>query len=329
MRYRRIGGSDLEASVIGVGGYPFGPPLLDQEQTTAVVKAALDAGITFFDTSDVYGQGYSETYLGNALRGHRDQVILSTKFNLVGLGSATPRERIFARIDEALRKLHTDHVDLFQVHYSSPHVPHEELLGPLNELVQAGKVRAIGNCNTASWRMHEELITARVNGFAEFISTQNHYSLLYRHPEVELMPYLRAQGNSLLAYFPLGGGWLTGTYRPGQPVPAGSRADKVPTGIVTRLRSERVDALVPRIEAFAKQAGRPVVEVALAWVLAHPEVAVALTGLDRPEHVAANVKAADWVLTPDEQAELDAITSWWDGANAVIDNDGPPVRPGA
>jgi aryl-alcohol dehydrogenase-like predicted oxidoreductase len=327
MEYRRLGATDLQVSVIGVGGYPFGPPLLGQDETTAVVNAALDAGINFFDTSDVYGQGQSEDLLGVALEGKRDQVYLSTKFNLRDLGSQTPRDRIFARCEEALRKLKTDHIDLFQVHHFAPDVPHEELLGPLNELVVQGKVRYIGNCNTASWRMHEEIMVARQQGYASFQSTQNHYSLLYRHAELELMPFCQAYDVSLLPYFPLGGGWLTGTYRPGEAPPPGTRADKVPTGIVTRLRSERVDALVPRLEAYAGEHGHSIVELALSWVLSHPEVALALTGFDRPEHVGASVKAIEWHLTNDERAEVDAISAWWDGSAAAVETTGGPARP--
>ncbi len=327
MQYRRLGQTDMQVSVIGAGGYPFGPPLLGQEETTAVVHRAIDLGVNFFDTSDVYGQGQSEDLLGNALRGKRDQVYLSTKFNFRDLGAQSPRDRIFARCEEALRKLRTDHVDLFQVHFSSPEVPHEEMLGPLNDLVQQGKARYIGNCNTAAWRWHEELDVSRAGGLAEFESTQNHYSLLYRHAELELMPFCRAYSKSLLAYFPLSGGWLAGAYDPGEPYPEGSRAAKVPTGIVTRIRSERVERLVPRLQAFAGERGYSMAEVALAWVISHPELALALTGFDRPEHVEANVRAADCKLSGADLEELDALTSWWEGTNAVIDSANPIPRP--
>ena len=327
MEYRHLGQTDMKVSAIGVGGYPFGPPLLGQQETTAVVNAALEHGINFFDTSDVYGEGQSEDLLGVALGGKRNQIYLSTKFNLRNLNGQTPRERIFARCEEALRKLKTDYIDLFQVHYATPDVPHEELLGPLNDLVRQGKIRYIGNCNTASWRIHEQVITAQEEGFARFESTQNHFSLLYRHAELELIPFCRKYEISLIPYFPLGGGWLTGTYRPGEAPPAGSRADKVPTGIVTRLRSERVDNLVPKLEAFAGEHGHTVVELALAWVLSHPEVGVTLCGFDKPEHVAANTPGSDWRLTSEEREELDSITDWWFGGDAVIENSGPPPRP--
>jgi len=328
MDYRQLGQTDMRVSAIGVGGYPFGPPLLGQAECTAVVNAAIEHGINFFDTSDVYGQGQSEDLLGVALQGKRDSIYLSTKFNLRNLNGQTPRQRILARAEEALRKLKTNHIDLFQVHYASPEVPHEELLGPLNDLVTQGKVRYIGNCNTSAWRTLEEFGGSERNGWARFQSTQNHYSLLYRHAELELLPFCHKYQFSLIAYFPLGGGWLTGTYRPGQPPPPGSRADKVPTGIVTRLRSERVDRLVPRLEAFAGEHGHTVVELAIAWVLSHPEVGVALTGFDRPEHVAANVPGADWKLTPEERAELDDITSLWSGIDAATESfGGPAARP--
>ena len=327
MRYRNLGTTDMNVSAIGVGGYPFGPPLLGQSETTAVVDAAFEAGINFFDTSDVYGGGQSEDLLGVALEGKRDKVYLSTKFNLRNLNGVTPRERIFARCEEALRKLKTDHIDLFQVHYASPEAPLEDLLGPLNELVEQGKVRYIGNCNTAAWRIREQLMFSEEHGLAKFVSTQNHYSLLYRHPELELMSFCKAFDFSLIPYFPLGGGWLTGVYRPGEAPPAGSRADKVPTGIVTRLRSDRVDSLIPQLETFAGEHGHTLVELALAWVISHPEVGVALCGFDRPEHVWSNVTATDWVLTAEERAELDRITSWWEGTDAVIESVDPPVRP--
>lgn len=327
MEYRKLGQTDMNVSAIGVGGYPFGPPLLGQAETTAVVDAALEHGINFFDTSDVYGGGQSEDLLGVALEGKRDQIYLSTKFNLRNLNGQTPRERIFARAEEALRKLKTDHIDLFQVHYATPDVPHEELMGPMNELIEQGKVRYIGNCNTASWRIHEQMITSQEKGIARFQSTQNHFSLLYRHAELELLPFCRKYEISLIPYFPLGGGWLTGTYRPGEAPPAGTRADKVPTGIVTRLRSDRVDDLVPKLETFAGEHGHTVVELALAWVLSHPEVGVTLCGFDKPEHVASNVPGADWHLSEEERAELDTITNWWSGVDAATETSFPPVRP--
>lgn len=327
MEYRKLGSTDMQVSAIGVGGYPFGPPMLGQAEVNAVVNAAFEHGINFFDTSDVYGQGQSEDLLGVALAGKRNEIYLSTKFNLRNLDGQTPRERIFARCEEALRKLKTDHIDLFQVHYATPDLPHEELIGPMNELVEQGKVRYIGNCNTASWRIHEQFVTSEQNGFARFQSTQNHYSLLFRHAELEMFPFCAKYDFSLLAYFPLGGGWLTGTYKPGEAPPAGSRAEKVPTGIVTRLRSPRVDSLVPKLEAFAGEHGHTIVELALAWVISHPEVAVALCGFDRPEHVASNVTATDWHLTADERAELDAITDWWEGSDAILESPNPPVRP--
>ena len=152
MKFRKIGQTDLNASVIGAGGYPFGPPLLNEKQADSVIKKAYEMGINFFDTSDVYGQGYSEVFLGNATQGFRENIILSSKFNLRDLNGMSPRRRIFDRCEDALFKLKTDYLDLFQVHFSTPEIPHAELLGPLNDLVTEGKVRYIGNFNTYSWR---------------------------------------------------------------------------------------------------------------------------------------------------------------------------------
>ncbi|MBO39551.1 MAG: aldo/keto reductase [Rhodospirillaceae bacterium] len=326
MKFRKIGQTDLNASVIGAGGYPFGPPLLNEKQADSVIKKAYEMGINFFDTSDVYGQGYSEVFLGNATQGFRENIILSSKFNLRDLNGMSPRRRIFDRCEDALFKLKTDYLDLFQVHFSTPEIPHAELLGPLNDLVTEGKVRYLGNCNTYSWRWLEELQCSHINDYAEFESTQNHYSLLYRYPELELIPFCKEHGKSLLAYFPLGGGWLTGIYRPGKSYPLGSRASKVPTGIVTRMRSERVDRLVPILERFAAERGHTLSELALSWVLSHNEIAVALTGFDRPEHVELNLKSIEWTLSEDEINELDRLTSWWDGDNAIIDSSDPTPR---
>lgn len=326
MEYRRIGETDLEASVIGAGGYPFGPPLLDEMQSALVIEKAYEMGINFFDTSDVYGKGESEAFLGKAVQGFRKNIILSSKFNLNNLEGKSPRQRIFDRCEEALTKLRTEYLDLFQVHFSSPGVPHDELLGPLNDLVQEGKVRYLGNCNTYSWRWLEELQFSKENQFFGFESTQNHYSLLYRHPELELIPFCREYKKSLLAYFPLAGGWLTGIYRPGMPYPPGSRASKVPTGIVTRMQSERVDRLVQVLEEFAHQRGHSLYELALAWVISHPEVAVTLTGFDQPIHVEKNLRAIDWKLSTEEMDELNTLTAWWDGSDAAIDSSEPTPR---
>jgi aryl-alcohol dehydrogenase-like predicted oxidoreductase len=323
MEYRRLGSSDLRASAIGIGGYPFGPPLLDQAMTRRVLDQALAEGVNFIDTSDIYGEGKSEELVGDAIKGKRDRFIVATKFNLRDLAGETPRQRITRKCEESLRNLQTEHIDLYQVHHAAPSVPSEEILRPLDDLVRQGKVRHIGTCNYASWRHLEALATARQHGLARSVSTQNHYNLLHRHAELELLPFCKAYQVGFIPYFPLAGGFLTGAYRPGEPPPPGSRAARVPTGIVSRIRSPRTEALLVKLEGYAKERGHTVGELALAWLLAHPEVSVVITGADRPEHVRANVRAVEWRLTPEEKRELDSITAWWDGADAAIDSTGP------
>ncbi len=328
MEYRQLGSSDLRPSVIGMGGFPFGPPLLDQAMTTRVLDQALDLGVNYIDTSDIYAGGRSEEFIGAAIKGKRERFILASKFNLRDLGEERPRQRIMRKCEESLRKLQTDHMDLYQIHQAAPWATPEEIMRPLDDLVRQGKVRYVGACNYASWRHMEALATATQHGLSPFVSTQNHYNLLYRHVELELLPFCRAYNVGFIPYFPLAGGFLTGAYRPGAPPPPGSRADIQPMGIVGRIRSHRTEQLLVQLEEFAQGHGHPVGELALAWLLSHPELTVAITGSDNPDHVAANVRAAEWRLTPEERAEVDAITSWWDGAGAAVDTTGGPPLPG-
>ena len=328
MEQRKLGSTDLMPAVIGLGGYPFGPPLCDQEMTTRVLDHARELGVNYIDTADMYAGGHSEEQIGVAIEGHRDDFILATKFNLSNLGDESPRDRIMRKIDESLTKLRTDHVDLYQIHHVNPDVAPEDILGPLNELVQAGKVRYVGNCNYASWRQMEALQTAKDNDLSPFVSTQNHYNMLYRHVEPEILPFCRKFDTAFIPYFPLAGGFLTGTYRPGQPPPAGTRAQLVPTGMTANVRNERTEHMLLRLEAFAQEHGHTITELALSWLLSHPEIPVIINGAESPEHIAANVKASEWVLTPEERAEVDAMTSWWDGSNAAVDTTGGAPRAG-
>ena len=322
MQHRKLGSSDLEPSVIGIGGYPFGPPLADQAMTTRVLDRAREVGVNYIDTSDIYAQGQSEVQIGVAIEGHRDDFILATKFNLSDLGDETPRQRIMRKCDESLAKLKTDHIDLYQIHHVAPEVPAEEILRPLDDLVKAGKIRYVGNCNYSSWRQLEALNAARANNLSWYVSTQNHYSLVYRHVELEILPFCNTYDTGFIPYFPLAGGFLTGQYRPGQPAPVGTRSDLIPTSFVNKVRTERTENLLLQLESFSQEHGHPVAELALAWLLSHPEVTTIINGAEKPEYIEANAKAAEWVLTPEERAEVDAITSWWDGSNAAVDTTG-------
>ena len=329
MEHRKLGNSDLEPSVIGIGGYPFGPPLADQAMTTRVLDQARESGVNYIDTSDIYAQGQSEVQIGVAIEGHRDDFILATKFNLSNLGDETPKQRIMRKIDESLTKLKTDHIDLYQIHHVAKDISAEEILQPLDDLVKSGKIRYVGNCNYSSWRQMEAMQVARDNNLSWYVSTQNHYNMIYRHVELEILPFCAAYETGFIPYFPLAGGFLTGQYRPGQPAPTGTRSDLVPTGIVNKITTVRSNSLLLQLESFSQEHGHPVAELALAWLLSHPEVTTIINGAEKPEYIAANAKAADWVLTSEERTEVDAITSWWDGNGAALDTTGGVTGAGA
>ena len=223
MQYRHLGRSSLRVSAVRLGGNTFGPPRIDQAATTRVIHAAMDLGINFVDTALTYTRGDSETYIGEALQGRREQMIVATKFHLRALAGSTVRERILQHAHLSLRRLQTDYLDLYQIHFPHPAVPADEILRALDDLVRAGKVREVGCCNYASWRVAEAVFTARTLGTKPFVAVQNLYNLLSRQVEEELLPFCTAYGIGLVPYWPLAAGFLTGKYRPGEAPPAGSR----------------------------------------------------------------------------------------------------------
>ena len=317
MEYRQLGSSELKVSVVGLGGNVFGPPRLDQEQSVRNVHRGLELGVNFIDTAITYGQGQSEVFIGDAIKDRRQDVIVSTKFDFQRLEKETPGQRIQARCEESLRKLQTDYIDLYQVHFPAPTIPPEEILGPMDDLVRQGKVRYIGQCNYAAWRHCEALNVCRRLGLAELVSAQNHYNLVRRQVELDLLPFCAAYNVGFIAYFPLGGGTLTGKYRPGEPPPPGTRG-AAGSAIVKRLRTERNQALAVELERYAQERGHTLGELAIAWLVACPQVSVVITGTSTPEHVQANVASADWRLTPEEKAEVDRIAAW-DGSVETIE----------
>jgi aryl-alcohol dehydrogenase-like predicted oxidoreductase len=308
MEYRTLGTSSLRVSAVGLGSNSFGPPRLEEAAVRRVLHAALDQGINFVDTAPIYTEGQSEELIGRILQGRRQDVVIATKFHLRRLDGQRAYDRIHEHARESLRRLQTDYVDLYQVHFPNAAVAPDEILRALDDLVRAGQVRAIGCCNYASWRVAESIFTARTLGTPAFVTAQNHYSLLYRPVEQELMPFCEAYGLSLIPYYPLGGGFLTGKYRQGQPPPPGSRG-AAGAPIVRRSSTERNWALLPKLEAFARERGRPLNELAIAWLLAHPTVGSVIAGASNPEQIASNAAAAAWQLTPAEVAELDAVTA--------------------
>ncbi|MFD6229099.1 aldo/keto reductase [Streptomyces sp. NPDC060232] len=310
MRYLPLGSSGLQVSAVGLGCNNFGGRL-DAQATWAVVDAALEAGVTLLDTADIYGGGGgSERYLGQALKGRRDQVVLATKFGYDGVdmqygpaaGSRGSRAYIRRAVEESLRRLETDHVDLLQLHSHDPATPVAETLAALTELVAEGKVRYIGHSNFTGWQLAEAAHVARETGSVPFVSAQNEWSLLERSAERELVPAARHYGVGVLPYYPLANGLLTGKIRRGAPVPAGSRLE----GRSSYLTEERLD-VVEALAALAEKHDRTVLELAIGWLCAQPGCASVIAGATSAEQVRANAAAGERPLDADLLAEIDAI----------------------
>ncbi|KAB8184246.1 aldo/keto reductase [Microbispora catharanthi] len=308
MTYRRLGDSGLVVSALGLGGNNFGRRI-DLDATRAVVDAALDAGVTLIDTADIYGE--SETLLGEVLKGRRDQVVIATKFggdvngaNGPDWGARASRRYVRLAVERSLRRLKTDWIDLYQLHFPDPSTPIEETLSVLTDLVREGKVRYVGSSNFASWQVTDADWIARTGGFERFVSAQNEYSLLDRRVEKELVPALLHHGVGLLPYFPLANGLLTGKYRRGEEPPAGTRL----AGRTQYLTDARFE-VVERLREFAERQGVTLLDVAIGGLLAQPAVSSVIAGATRPEQIKANVAAAAW--RPDEAAlkELNEIAS--------------------
>jgi aryl-alcohol dehydrogenase-like predicted oxidoreductase len=315
MTYRRLGSSGLAVSVVGLGCNNFGRRI-DAAGVRAVVDAAVDAGITLFDTSDTYGDpaGTSEELLGAALKanGHRDDVVIATKFgkpvgalNGNDFDARGARRYIARAVEGSLRRLGTDYIDLYQQHEPDPDTPIEETLAALDDLVRAGKVRYLGSSNYAAWQVADAAWTARAAHSTPFISAQNEYSLIHRGPEAELLPACQSYGVGLLPFFPLANGLLTGKYRRDK-VPAGSRLSHERfAGYLARAPWETIEA----IETFARERGLSMVDVAVGGLAAKPVVASVISGATSPEQVRANAGAAAWVPTADDLSRLDSITA--------------------
>jgi aryl-alcohol dehydrogenase-like predicted oxidoreductase len=305
MRTRRLGTDGPEVSVVGLGCNNFGIRV-DLDGTRAVVEAALEVGVSLFDTADVYGgKGGSESFLGEVLEGRRDRVVLATKFGQ-DMGDGTEargsRAYIHKAIDASLQRLRTEVVDLYQYHTPDNVTPFEETFGALDELVQAGKVRYVGHSNLNAAQVEEVDAICRERGFARPVSAQNQYSLLRRDAEEELLPTCDRLGIGVLPFFPLASGLLTGKYRRGQPRPPGTRlSDR--EGVFTDETFDRLEAL----EEFALERGLTLLQVAIGGLLAQPAIASVIAGATKPEQVRANVEAAGWEPTADDVAALNSL----------------------
>ncbi|MEO8392326.1 MAG: aldo/keto reductase [Chloroflexota bacterium] len=306
METRSIG--SLKVSVVGLGCNNFGRRL-DAAQTAVVVNAALDAGINFFDTADVYGAGQSEEYLGAALKNRRSEAVIATKYHghMEGQGQGASPEYIRIAVEASLRRLGIDCIDLYQQHSPDSVVPIEDTLGALDDLVKAGKIREIGSSNFSAEQIGAADAAARQKDTARFMSVQNHYSLLHREPEPAVLPECERLGITFLPYFPLASGVLTGKVSRGHVAPAGSRlAD---AGTQTRFAGEHNLAVVDKLIDYAEAQGHTILELAFAWLLARPVVASVIAGATKVEQIAANAAAAGWKLTPQDMAAIDKIAA--------------------
>jgi aryl-alcohol dehydrogenase-like predicted oxidoreductase len=305
MRTKRLGQSDLEVSVLGLGCNNFGMTL-DFEGSRAVIEAALDAGINFFDTADMYGETQSESFLGEVLKGRRDQVVLATKFGGLAMMSGGKawgtRDAIVACLEASLKRLGTDYVDLYQIHYVDPETPLDETLRALEDLVGAGKVRAIG-CSNVNVAYLEEAEAASAG--IRFASVQNEWSLLNREVEAELVPACAQRGIGFIPYFPLASGVLTGKYKLGEDFDAGSRLAKL--DYFGHFGSEENLRRVQELERFATGQGRSLLALALSWLASQPVVGSVIAGATRPEQIRQNAEAIAWELDAEALAAVDAV----------------------
>lgn len=314
MQHRQLGNSGLTVSAVGLGCNNLGRPgtvTETQEGTDAVIHAALDAGITLFDVADVYGRepGLSEIMLGKALGARRDEVVLATKFGLDmsgangnDFGSRGSRRYIARAVEASLRRLGTDHIDLYQFHSPDENTPIEETLDALDDLVRSGKVHYIGHSNMSGWQIAEAEFTARIRGGARFVSSQNHYNLLDRRAELEITPAAEAYGLGVLPYFPLANGLLTGKYSDGE-APEGSRLTHSRKNMLENADYDQLQAFGD----FAKERGLKPIEVAFSWLASRPSVASVIAGATKPEQVTQNAASADWVPTAEDEVALDEI----------------------
>jgi aryl-alcohol dehydrogenase-like predicted oxidoreductase len=303
MELRSIG--SLRVSVVGLGCNNFGMRI-DAEATDRVVAAALDAGINFFDTADIYGSTKSEEFLGRALGRRRREAIVATKF-----GMAVDDKRRGARpdyvrraADDSLKRLGTDYIDLYQLHQPDPEVPVAETLGAMNDLVKAGKVKEIGCSNFSAEQLNEASRATKPDA-ARFVSLQNEYSLLHREPETSVLPACERLGLAFLPYFPLASGLLTGKYELGKAPPKDSRLSLQWT---SRFTTEKNVRIAEALKAFAASRGHTLLELAMSWLASRPQVASVIAGATSPEQVRANAASVNWPLTPEELAEIDQVT---------------------
>lgn len=305
---RTVGRSGLKVSVLGLGCNNFGGRL-NEEGSVEVVRACLDAGVTFFDTADIYGEGRSEEILGRALGKHRDEVVVATKFS----GGQRPylagasRKVLMAACEHSLRRLGTEYIDLYYQHFPDPETPATETLAAMDDLVRAGKVRYVATSNFSGWQIADADHLARANGWSRPIASQSEWSLLRRAVETEVVPACAAFGIGVVPYFPLASGLLTGKYRRGEAAPKGTRLGN--SEMFASWATTAVFDVVERLDAIAQQYGRSLLDLSVGWLAAQPTVPSVLVGATKPEQVAANAQAAAVQLSAEEVAAVSEATT--------------------
>ena len=312
MEYRNLGSSGLRVSLVGLGCNNFGMRL-DLEQTRAVVDRAFDLGITLFDTADMYGgRGGSETQLGKILGHRRKDIVLASKFGMAmsddGTKIGASRRYIMSAVEDSLRRLKTDWIDLYQLHQPDPLTPLDETMQALDDLVTQGKIRYIGCSNLPSWQVVESQWISKSMGLNRFVSCQDEYNILNRNVEAELIPAMQKYGCGLLPYFPLASGLLTGKYTRTE-MPEGARLTDMPT-FANRvyLTDENFD-IVDNLNKFAHKTGHSILELAFSWMASRPTTASIIAGATKPEQIDANVAAVNWVLSQSEIDEVNKISA--------------------
>lgn len=307
MEYRNLGRAGVKVSAIGIGCNQFGGKV-DATGTKAIVQRALEEGINFFDTANVYGNpnGTSEEFVGAALEGQRDKVVLATKGRFkMGEGPndvGASRYHIMNAVEASLRRLRTDHIDLYQIHAWDESVPVAEMMRALDDLVRAGKIRYIGTSQFSAWQLAHCNTFAEMMGWEHFVTIQTHYNMFERDAERELLPYCAWSNVGILPYFPLAGGLLTGKYTRGEPPPAGSRGEFSPY-VKNRLTDANFDKL-DKLRAFADSRGRTLHDLAFSWLLSHQQIPSVIAGATTPEQVSANAATVGWKLSDEELDEI-------------------------
>jgi aryl-alcohol dehydrogenase-like predicted oxidoreductase len=322
MEYRNLGNSGLQVSAVGLGTNNFGGRM-DYEAAEPVINKCLDVGITFFDTADSYGRGASEEFLGRVLGKNRHNVVIATKsHSQMGEGpymGGTSRKYLMFALEECLRRLDTDYIDLYQMHRPDARTPIEETLRFLDDAVKSGKVRYIGNSNYSAWQIVEAHYTAKAEHLTPFVSAQNQYNLIERGDiDKDVGQVCEKYGLGFLPFFPLASGFLTGKYRPDEPPPEGTRLAGAQGG---RTLTERNFDFLLKLEKFAEERGHSMIELAMSWLASKPFVSSVIAGASRPEQVEENSRSADWHLTDEEMKEVDEIMGY--------NQPGPRPQPGA